>query len=205
MSVSARRHRRLRDAALAATLGAGVAAALLLAGCEGGSGDSARAPAVAPGGAQPEQVFYDTRLTETEAGVKLWVLFSDEMRKYADRSDALLIGVKMDFYRDGAYFSTLVSDSGTADLQSHDVFVWGHVVVTTDDGRRLRTSELAYSNSDGLIRNEVYNVLDRGEDVVTGIGLEATPDLQRIEIKQDVAAEIGDETAREADAPGETP
>jgi LPS export ABC transporter protein LptC len=104
----------------------------------------------------------------------------------------------MDFFREGEYFSTLVSDSGIANLQTNDVFVWGDVVVTTSDGRRLRTSELHYTNSDGLIRNEVFNVFDRGQDVITGIGLEATPDLDYIEIKRDVAAEVSDEAAAQA-------
>ena len=64
-------------------------------------------------------------------------------------------------------------------------------------------SETAVADSAGRVGNEVYNVFDRGEDVVTGIGLEATPDLDYIEIKQDVAAEVGDETASEAEAGGE--
>jgi hypothetical protein len=34
---------------------------------------------------------------------------------------------------------------------------------------------------------------------VTGIGLEATPDLEYIEIKQRVQAEVGDETAAESE------
>ncbi len=142
----------------------------------------------------PEQKFFEYRLIESEAGVRQWVLDSDEMIKYSNRTDVDLVRVKMDFFRHGDYYSTLVSDSGTANLRTRDVFVWGNVVVTTHDGRRLRTSELHYSNLDGLIRNEVYNVFDRGLDVVTGIGLEATPDLEYIEIKQDIAAEVGDES-----------
>ena len=200
MAVHATRHRR---SALAV---AALFALLLAAACQDASdqADGTGSPAVDDANV-PEQKFYDYRLIETEAGVRLWVLDSDEMLKYPDRRDVELVRVNMDFFRDGEYYSTLVSDSGTADLQTHDVFVWGNVVVTTNDGRRLRTSELTYTNSDGLIRNEVYNVFDRGEDVVTGIGLEATPDLDYIEIKQDVAAEVGDETASEAEAGGENP
>ncbi|HOX26686.1 MAG TPA: LPS export ABC transporter periplasmic protein LptC [Candidatus Krumholzibacteria bacterium] len=200
MAVHARRHCRGLVALLA---GAG----LLAAACqETPPGDPAGiAPAAASGGPQPEQRFFDYRLIETKAGVKLWTLDSSEMLKYAGRQEVELVRVKMDFFRDGAYFSTLVSDSGTANLKTNDVFVWGHVVVTTADGRRLRTSELAYASADGRIRNDVYNVLDRGEDVVTGFGLEATPDLDYIEIKQNVAAEVGDETVRDADSPGESP
>ncbi len=54
----------------------------------------------------------------------------------------------MDFYRDGAHFSVLTADSGSADLQTHDVHTWGNVVVVTDDGRRLETEELFFANAD---------------------------------------------------------
>jgi len=180
-------------------------------GCGGDPTDADRAgtaPATGAAGADatvPEQKFYDYRLIETEAGVKQWVLDSDEMLKWAGRDDVTLVRVHMDFFRTGEYFSTLVSDSGIANLQTNDVFVWGDVTVTTADGRRLRTSELAYTNSDGLIRNDVYNVFDRGQDVVTGIGLVATPDLDYIEIKEDVAAEVGDDAAAEAGSDDRSP
>ena len=182
--------------------GAGLLALLVLAAGCGEPAADGEAAGTAPsdaGGEVPEQKFYDYRLIETEVGVKQWVLDSDEMLKYSGRQDVTLVRVHMDFFREGEYFSTLVSDSGIANLQTNDVFVWGDVVVTTSDGRRLRTSELYYTNSDGLIRNQVFNVFDRGEDVITGIGLEATPDLDYIEIKEDVAAEVGDEAAGEDD------
>lgn len=173
---------------------------VLAAGCgePAPDGETAGTAPTSTGAEVPEQKFSDYRLIETEAGVKQWVLDSDEMLKYAGRENVTLVRVHMDFFRDGEYFSTLVSDSGIANLQTNDVFVWGDVVVTTSDGRRLRTSELDYTNSDGLIRNQVFNVFDRGEDVITGIGLEATPDLDYIEIKEDVAAEVGDEAAAAA-------
>lgn len=190
------RPRRWPLATLLVALGLGV----WLAACGPTAEDKPAGPATAGGGRVPEQKFYEYRLIESQAGVRQWVLDSDEMVKFADRQDVDLVRVKMDFFRQGEYYSTLVSDSGTANLRSRDVFVWGNVVVTTHDGRRLQTSELYYSNSDGLIRNDVFNVFDRGYDRITGSGLEATPDLDYIEIKRDVAAEIGD-ASDEPDAP----
>ncbi|MBD3221350.1 LPS export ABC transporter periplasmic protein LptC [bacterium] len=153
----------------------------------------------------PERTFYDYQLIETTDGVKEWVLDSDIMNKYKGRQDVDLVRVEMDFYQDGEYYSTLVADSGTAHTRTHDVHVWGDVVITTDDGRRLRTTDLRYTRKDGLIRNDVYNVFDRGEDVVTGIGLEATPDLDYLVIKHQVAGVVGDESADEVgDEPGAT-
>ncbi len=173
-----------------------VPAGLGILGC---SGPDEETPSASPQSLAlvPEQTFDDYRLIETEDGVRQWVLDSDHMTKYPDRQDLHLETVKMDFYREGAYFSTLTADSGLANQATHDVDVWGHVVVVTDDGRRLRTEKLHFDNGSGLITNEVYNEFERGDDIVTGIGLKATPDFEYIEIKQRVEASVGDDTAQD--------
>jgi hypothetical protein len=69
--------------------------------------------------------------------------------------------------------------------------------MVTIDHRRLMTEELSYDSSAGLIRNDVFNTIDRDQDVVTGIGLEATPDLEYWTLKKQVEATVGDETTQE--------
>lgn len=152
-----------------------------------------------PSGPVPQQQFFDYRLTETTGGIRQWVLESDEMQKFAGQEDLLLITVKMNFYQNGEHFSTLTSDSGRANLQTRNVHTWGDVVVLTNDGRRLDTSELFFDNQTQLIHNDVFDSLTRTDDVVTGIGLEATPDLEYIEIKRQVAADVSDDTAAEGE------
>jgi LPS export ABC transporter protein LptC len=170
--------------------------ALALAGCaEPETGTSSERPDST--GPVTEQTFYDYRAIESNEGVREYVLDSDRMDKFANREELHLVRVKMDFYQKGEYFSTLTSDSGRANPTTKNVFVWGHVVVVTIDHRRLTTEELYYDSASGLIHNDVFNTLDRGEDVVTGIGLEATPDLKYIELKQQVEATVDDETTRE--------
>jgi len=154
---------------------------------------------------QPSQTFYDYRLIESSGGVKQWVLDSDLMHRYKARTDVDLVRVAMDFFKEGAYHATLLADSGVANTSTNDVHVWGNVVINTHDARRLRTSELFYSSGDGLIRNEVYNVFDRGLDVVTGYGLEATPDLDYLVIKRQVAGVVGDEAPDDSLQAGGTP
>lgn len=169
---------------------------LALAGCSASEpGTAAERPDST--GPLPEQTFYDYRAIETDGGVREYVLDSDRMQKFPNREELHLVRVKMDFYQEGDYFSTLTADSGRANPQTKDVYVWGHVVVVTVDRRRLTTEELYYDSGSGLIHNEVFNTLDRGFDVVTGVGLEATPDLKYIELKQQVEATVGDETTQE--------
>ena len=115
------------------------------------------------------------------------------MRKYSDQEDVELTTVEMDFFRDGEHFSVLTSDSGQVNLLTKDIHTWGNVVVVTDDGRRLECEELFFSNETQLIHNEVFNTFTRGTDIMTGIGLEATPDLDYIEIKEQVQADVADQ------------
>jgi len=165
-----------------------------LAGCQ----SSDEPPALVKHGEIPDQQFYDYRLIESSGGVKRWVLQSDKMEKYANREDVELYNVTMNFYRDGEYFSTLTSERGQANLTTRNLFAWGNVVVITADGRKLETEELHYDNISGLIYNDVFDRFTRGEDVMTGIGLEATPDLEYFELKEQVQAEVGDESGQDA-------
>jgi LPS export ABC transporter protein LptC len=170
--------------------------AVVLSGCaQSETGTASERPDST--GPLPEQTFYDYRAIETDDGVREYVLDSDLMQKFPNREELHLVRVKMDFYQEGEYFSTLTSDSGRANPTTKNVFVWGHVVMVTIDHRRLITEELSYDSSAGLIRNDVFNTIDRDQDVVTGIGLEATPDLEYWTLKKQVEATVGDETTQE--------
>ena len=140
----------------------------------------------------PIQQFFEYRLVETNAGIRNWILASDVMNKYSGQRDVELITVHIDFYKEGEHFSTLTSDSGLVNLQTNNIFTWGDVVVVTEDGRKLETEELYFDNETQLIHNDVFDRFTRDGDVIEGIGLEATPDLEYIEIKQKVEAEVLD-------------
>ena len=162
-----------------------------LAGCLSDN-DSTGEP-VPKGPNQLREQFFDYHLVETSNGIKQWVLDSSEMRKFYGQQEVLLITVRMNFFREGEQFSTLTADSGRANLLTRDVRTWGDVVVVTEDGRRLETEELFFSNESQLIHNDVFNRFIRDGDVLTGIGLEATPDLEYIEIKENVEAQVEDQ------------
>ena len=178
--------------------------ALLAGGCQQTDqpmpAGGAAAPVVAAV-AGPVQEFIDYHLTETAKGVRQWALGSERMMKFAGREEVELVDVKMDFYRAGEHFSVLVADSGQVNPRTRAVHVWGKVDITTDDGRRLQTEDLTFDNQSGHITNEVFNRFTRGPDVLTGIGLDATPDLEYVEIKREVAAEVVDAAAPEEQQP----
>lgn len=181
-------HKSFIHVALAAIIIGGA----LVGGCSSSIDNAAELDLEA--GEQPEWVINDSQMIESDAGVRRWIIDYAQMTKFAGRREHDLVRVKMDFFDKGEYYSTLVSDSGIVDPDTRDVFVWGNVVITTDDGRRLMTSELTYNNEDGRIRNNVYNFYDRGlDDTSEGIGLEATPDLEYVEFYEAIIV-VGDET-----------
>jgi LPS export ABC transporter protein LptC len=187
-----------------------VAAALsLLAGCQRADQP---APTPAPAAANtagaaareepsPVQEMEDYRLTETSRGVRQWVLDSTRMRRYSGREEVELVDVHMDFFREGEHFSVLEADSGRVNPRTRAVHVWGQVDITTDDGRRLQTEDLLFDNGTGRITNEVFNRFTRGDDVLTGTGLDATPDLEYVEIKHQVTAEVADDSPSKGPLP----
>jgi len=163
---------------------------LLLAGCE----DQARMVETTDlPDDLPDQELFDTSIYDSREGVRRWRLDSERLARYHDQDEAQLYGVHMEFYRADTLFSTLTAERGRANLKTNDLFTWGDVVVVTQDGRRLETEELYYDERNGLISNDVFNRFTRGDNVMTGIGMEATPELDRFELKQTVAATVYDE------------
>jgi len=138
----------------------------------------------------PDQRLYDAVITDTRDDEVRWILHSERLDRFADRDEAQLYTVRMQFFRADTLFSTLTSRRGRADLKTKNLHVWGDVVVVTTDGRRLETTELTYDNRRGLIYNDVYDRFTRGDDVLTGWGMEASPDLSYFELKREVAAEV---------------
>lgn len=185
------------------------AALALTAGCQRADQPAptpAATPADAVGAAareepSPVQEMEDYRLTETSRGVRQWVLDSSRMRRYSGREEVELADVHMDFYRQGEHFSVLEADSGRVNPRTRAVHVWGQVDITTDDGRRLQTEDLLFDNDTGRITNEVFNRFTRGDDVLTGTGLDATPDLEYVEIKRQVTAEVADDSPSKGPLP----
>lgn len=169
-------------------------AALLLACClASGCADE---PQVAPTGEvgenPPDQELFDATITDSRSGSPRWILDAERLERWARRKDAELHGVHMRFFRADTLYSTLTSRRGRANLKTNDLFCWGEVVVETRDGRRLETEELYYDESDGLITNDVFNRFIRGGDLMTGVGMVATPELDYFELKNEVDAVVQD-------------
>ena len=90
----------------------------------------------------------------------------------------------------GALQSTLVSKKGKYSQLTGDMLAYGDVVVTTVDGDKLETDSLRYFNELDKIVSDCFVRLKRGNDLITGIGLECDHTLSSVDIKKDFQATI---------------
>ena len=90
----------------------------------------------------------------------------------------------------GGVNSNLVGDSGVIRETNNTLLVFGEVVVITKDSAQLETDFLRWNPDRGKIETDAFVRLTRGEDVVTGWGMEADPDLGRLRILSQVSGSV---------------
>ncbi len=141
----------------------------------------------------PDEVFTDFVAQESDSGVVLWKLSAPRANRFSKKKLVLLESPVIEFYsKEGHLTTTLVSHVGEYYEDSQDLLAFGDVVVTSVDGDVLETDSLLWKNVENKILSDSWVKLTRGSDVVTGIGLECTPDLSSVDIKRDVQATIID-------------
>jgi len=162
------------------------AALLLLTGCEGDGIE--RAGETAP---HPDQEIDHFTLTQTREADRLWVLRAVHARIYEKADRVETSNVRIDFYGDNDEVqSTLTADYGTLLRRTNDIEAIGNVVVTAEDGTILKTEKLAWNERLGKISTEEEVEITKGDDVMTGVGMESDPDLTNIKVKRDFKAYV---------------
>lgn len=133
----------------------------------------------------PDQVIVNSETYLTESGRRTSVISSDTAKVYQVKDTTLLYGVELNFY-DGSGISilTLVADSGRVTKRSTVLEAIGDVRVRTDDGKRLDTDSLRWDAATGKVTTEGYVEAYRGEDKISGWGLETDRDLENVIIKR---------------------
>jgi LPS export ABC transporter protein LptC len=163
-------------ARVAAIVGAAV---LLAIGCS-----REQPPGPADSDEHPLQITIYFPTTESDSGVVRYVLRARIARFYAD-DVTRLENLEVDFYDDGRKASVLRSREGFRDADGR-LRARGDVVVTAVEGGVLETDELYWDRERGKIRTDgPFKITEKG-DVLTGIGLTTTPNLDLIEIDRDV-------------------
>jgi len=150
----------------------------------------------------PQQVLHGVHLRQTSLRGLLWVLSADSGISYGPDEPTRLKKLTVRFYDAGPEVkSTLTSRRGEVDDKTHSLVARDSVVVVTPKGERLETETLRWDPSKGQIQTNDPFRFYRGNDLMTGIGFQADPDLEHYVVHQQVRAEMrdeGDDQLREA-------
>jgi len=145
-------------------------------------------------GELPEEIIADFTTEETDSGRVRWRLNSPEARRFAERKVFVMDEPRIQFFdKGGRLQTTLNSRTGEYLLESHDMVAYGDVVVVSVEGDVLETDSLRYVNETDQIVSDSFVKLTRGNDVITGYGLECDHELASVDIKRDVKARIVDD------------
>jgi len=163
----------------ALALAAMLALALLLHGCgddEGGEFGRSRSLA--------DQEVDGFTLTQTREGARVWSISADHALVYDDADRVEMIDLRVDFFDDdGEVRSTLTANEGILARRTNDMEVIGNVVVYAADGTILTTDKLTWNERKGKVESDRPVRVTKGDDVMTGVGVEADPDLKNIRVK----------------------
>jgi LPS export ABC transporter protein LptC len=155
----------------------GVLLLLFLLGCRGKQENSPAPPD------NIEQTIMKFELTETVQGITNFHLEADKALLYENRT--VVYGVTLSFYKKGAHYASLTSDSGILTSTTNDMEAMGNVEVVGTEGARLRTETLKWMNAVEKIRTEdKVTITTKDNKRIEGYEFESDPGLTHIKLKQ---------------------
>lgn len=162
---------------------AGVAITASLLSC---GNDESDTPAAKPGlSSGPDQVMTNAEIYLTSDGHRKATIKSDTLLTYTRVDSTLLYNVHVLLFDSlGNHSSTVTSDSSHVNQHSNTMAVFGHVKAWTNDNRRLVADSLRWNARTEKIETEGYVEIYRGENMVSGYGLEADQRLEHTVIKR---------------------
>jgi len=170
------------------------AIALLAIGCGKESSDQGAIRT----GEVPDEVVTDFVTSETDSGRVAWTVTAPIANRFNSRMLFVMDTPTIRFFDDfGNLQTTLTADFGEYYSESRDMLAYGNVVVVSIDGDVLETDSLRYVTAVDKILSDSKVKLTRGNDIITGIGLECDHTLNSVDIKKNVKAIIVEDEGNE--------
>jgi LPS export ABC transporter protein LptC len=182
-----------------------VAAAVLLASAVAGCRSRDGTPtAMERSSRSPDEGMTGIRLTNSRVGDTRWVLQADSASVFREKKRVVAEIVEINFYEEDEHVSTRTADRGILLQVTDDLEARGNVRVEAEDGAILQTDVLFWDHQNALIHTDAYVEITKEGDVLTGVGLEADPGLDRVDIKEEVRITVRDDSGllNEADEDG---
>lgn len=130
-----------------------------------------------------DQVMFGVRTFITDQGLKRAEMHADTGFFFDNNSRIEVRNERTLFFTaTGAQSAVLTSIEGTYSTQRNTMEARKNVLVISDDGKRLETSQLAYNQVTNLISSDSAFVLTQPDRRVEGIGFISDPNLQNLKI-----------------------
>jgi len=116
---------------------------------------------------------------------------ADRIVRFEAKDSTMGYVLHVDFFDSlGQISSNLIGDSGVIRERSSTLEVFGRVIVVTEDSARLETDFLRWNPETEKIESDAYVKFTRGDDLMTGWGMEADSDLGRLKIRRQVSGTV---------------
>ena len=158
-----------------------------------------------------EQVMFNLRLVQTNAGVRKSVLFADTGFFYNDNTLVDLRRVRLVFFSSaGDSNAVMTGRTGRYDTRTQRVEGRGDVVVTSTDGRRLASPHLVYERSVNQITSDTNFTFNEPGRTLEGVGFRSDPQLRNVQVLKGAKGRTvlpppSESRAAPAASPGVTP
>ena len=183
--------------------------ALALVIALGAACDTKKQPPVAahsPLADSADQVMYGTRFRLTDAGISRALLHADTAYFFDDNTRIELENVNTTFFNStGAKDAVLTSRRGTYNSRTSNMVARKDVLVVSEDGRRLTTSELIYNQQRNEISSDSAFVMTEPNRRIAGIGFRSDPNMNNIQILKAASGFARGVTTQTAPAPTQQP
>ncbi len=111
------------------------------------------------------------RFVEDKHGQKTWELEAKSVRQYQDQNMMVLEDVKVTFYAKEGRTFFLTGNQGKVHQDSRNMELVGDVVLTSDDGYRLKTHSVSYRNSEKVVSTPDPVEIEGEQLQLTGKGM----------------------------------
>jgi LPS export ABC transporter protein LptC len=128
-----------------------------------------------------EQVMLNVRSLLTDKGIQRGEMFADSAYIFDDNTRFELRKVRATFNTStGVKDGTMVGDRGRYNLRQALLEGFGHVVITTNDGKRLTSPHVRYNQAINEVSSDSAFTMVDGGKTISGIGFRSDPQLNHV-------------------------
>lgn len=124
--------------------------------------------------------------------IKIWELKTDWLLQDVENGKINVAPVRLKmFHKQGTVAVTVIADSGYTTTQMEQFYIWGHVLITSFEGNRLRSKSLSWDKpSRKLHSNDYVEISTASGEVLRGKGFDAAEDLTWWEFHNNVSGRL---------------